>query len=101
MDLQSFSRREYAVGKMAVVFYRKHPQIDDQVQVRWISDWTEAVDRLRQNPELDAKVRALDSDTDQFLGWLARSLEDMVGFRQKSIPTFPSQRLVAVRSPNR
>ena len=79
MDLDSFSQREFVVGKMAVVFYRKHPQIDDQLQVRWVGDWIDVVDRVANSPELDAKLRALDTDTDQFLRALAHSLESLTG----------------------
>jgi hypothetical protein len=66
---------------MAVFFYRKHPQIDDQLQVRWIADWTDTVDRVANTPELDAKLRALDADTDQFLSALAHSLESLMNLQ--------------------
>jgi GT2 family glycosyltransferase/glycosyltransferase involved in cell wall biosynthesis len=79
MDVDSFSRREFSAGKMAVVAYRKHPQLDDQLQVRWIGDWVDAVERLVTNPELDARIRALDVETDAFLASLARSFEELAG----------------------
>ncbi|MEO8481497.1 MAG: glycosyltransferase [Acidobacteriota bacterium] len=75
MDLESFSRREYGAGRMAVVFYRKHPQIDDQLQVKWVADWTDAVDALLGRPDLESRLRALDSHTHAFL----RSLADTLG----------------------
>ena len=34
MDLDSFAAREFRAGEMAVVFYRKHPGQDEQLQVR-------------------------------------------------------------------
>lgn len=77
MDLDSFSRREYAVGRMAVVFYRKHPKIDDHLQVRWIGDWTDAVDELLTRPDLQARLRALEEQTDTFLRSLATTLGEL------------------------
>lgn len=79
MDLDSFSRREYAAGRMAVVFYRKHPQIDDQLQVRWIEDWTGAIDELATRPDLQSRLRALDEQTDTFLRSLVETLDDLAG----------------------
>src|SRR5262249_29015473 len=79
MDLESFSRREYNVGQMAVVFYRKHPQLDDLLAVRWIGDWVDAVDALVARPELLARVKAFDAETDRFLVALERSLEELRG----------------------
>jgi GT2 family glycosyltransferase len=77
MDLDGFARREYAAGRMAVVFYRKHPQIDSQLRVRWIGDWTRAVEELSARPELEARLRALDEQTDAFLRSLARTLDEL------------------------
>jgi GT2 family glycosyltransferase/glycosyltransferase involved in cell wall biosynthesis len=82
MDLDGFSRREFSAGRMAVVFYRKHPQIDDQLQVRWIGDWTDAVEDLLTQPELEARLRALDEQTNAFLRSLARTLEELVSLQQ-------------------
>jgi len=66
MDVAGFSRRERAVGRMAAVFYRKHPHVDDLIQLRWIDDWTRAVDLLTPDvtrramlDQLDARSRAL------------------------------------------
>jgi glycosyltransferase involved in cell wall biosynthesis len=78
MDLGSFSTREYNVGQMAVVFYRKHPKIDDMLQVRWISDWADAVDRLAAQPVLLETVRTIDAHTDTFFTAMAQSLEDLL-----------------------
>jgi GT2 family glycosyltransferase len=75
MDLDGFARREYAAGRMAVVFYRKHPQIDEHLQVRWIGDWTGAVDELLARPALVARLRTLDERTDVFLRTLARTCD--------------------------
>src|SRR5687768_11435899 len=34
MDVDNFASREVRAGQMAVVFYRKHPQMDELLQVR-------------------------------------------------------------------
>ena len=78
MDLESFARREHTVGQMAVVFYRKHPQIDDLLKVRWVGQWVDAVEKLRGQPALLDKVKTLDVQTDQFLVGLERSLEELL-----------------------
>jgi glycosyltransferase involved in cell wall biosynthesis len=78
MDVENFSRREFRAGQMAVIFYRKHPQMDELLQVRWIADWVDAVDTLTSKPELDASLQVLDADTDALLRSLARTLEDIV-----------------------
>jgi GT2 family glycosyltransferase/glycosyltransferase involved in cell wall biosynthesis len=78
MDLESFARREYNVGQMAVVFYRKHPKIDDLLKVRWVGEWLDAVEKLREQPALLDKVKALDAQTDEFLISLERSLEELL-----------------------
>jgi GT2 family glycosyltransferase/glycosyltransferase involved in cell wall biosynthesis len=75
MDLDAFSRREYAAGRMAVVCYRKHPQLDEHLQVRWIGEWTGAVDELIARPALVARLRALDERTDAFLRSLAQTCD--------------------------
>jgi GT2 family glycosyltransferase/glycosyltransferase involved in cell wall biosynthesis len=98
MDLESFSRREYAVGQMAVVFYRKHPRIDDQLQVRWIADWVDAVDRLAAQPDLLEKVRTIDAHTDSFFTAMAQSLEDLLNLERTAgsralQPALPEERL--------
>ena len=38
MDLESFAARERRAGEMAVVFYRKHPGQDEQLQVQWLAE---------------------------------------------------------------
>jgi GT2 family glycosyltransferase/glycosyltransferase involved in cell wall biosynthesis len=81
MDLDTFSRREYKVGQMAVVFYRKHPRIDELLHVRWIGDWMDAVEKLMAQPALLERVRALDAQTDQFLVALERSLEELMALQ--------------------
>jgi glycosyltransferase involved in cell wall biosynthesis len=78
MDLAGFSKREYNVGQMAVVFYRKHPKIDDMLQVRWIAEWVDAVDRLASQPALLERVKAIDRQTDSFLAAMAQSLEGVM-----------------------
>lgn len=78
MDLESFSRREYHAGQMAVVFYRKHPGLDDLLHVRWIGDSVASVAKLVAQPSLLGKVRAIDQATDRFLHGLERSLDELV-----------------------
>jgi GT2 family glycosyltransferase/glycosyltransferase involved in cell wall biosynthesis len=86
MNLESFARREYNVGRMAVVFYRKHPQMDDLMEVRWVGEWVDAVQRLRAQPELLAKVQALDAQTDRFLVSLEEALEGLLGLEAALAP---------------
>lgn len=78
MDLEGFARREERVGEMAVVFYRKHPRIDDLLQVRWVDDWVGPADRLAAEPDLLKRVRDLDRQTDEALRALAHALEGQV-----------------------
>jgi glycosyltransferase involved in cell wall biosynthesis len=81
MDLESFARREYCVGQMAVVFYRKHPGMDEMLQVRWIGDWADAVDLLAARPELASTMRAVDADTDALLRSLASALDGLIALQ--------------------
>ena len=83
MDVDGFSRREYHAGQMAVVFYRKHPVMDDMLQVRWIGDWVDAVDALVARPELMATLRTIDDDTDALLKSLASALEGLIALQQQ------------------
>jgi GT2 family glycosyltransferase/glycosyltransferase involved in cell wall biosynthesis len=80
MDLGGFLKREFNVGQMAAVFYRKHPRMDDLLQLRWIGDWVDAVERLAAQPALLQKVRTIDGHTDIFFRGLAQSLEDLLNF---------------------
>jgi GT2 family glycosyltransferase/glycosyltransferase involved in cell wall biosynthesis len=88
MDVDGFARREYLAGRMAVVFYRKHPAMDEQLQVRWIGDWADAVDALAARPELMATLRAVDDDTDALLKSLASALEGLIGLQEQG--AFPA-----------
>jgi GT2 family glycosyltransferase/glycosyltransferase involved in cell wall biosynthesis len=78
MDVEGFCRREYGAGQMAVVFYRKHPGLDPQLEVRWLADWSDVVDQTFANPRLRDHLRALDEQTDVFLKSLVKMLEEMV-----------------------
>ena len=91
MDLESFAHREYNVGQMAVVFYRKHPKMDDLLKVRWVGEWLDAVEKLREQPALLDKVKALDAQTDEFLASLERSLEELLAL-EASLSPAPSHR---------
>jgi hypothetical protein len=77
MDAESFAKREYNVGRMAVVFYRKHPQLDGELGVQWLGDCVEAVETMVNQPALVEKIRAFDTRTDSLLVELARSIEEL------------------------
>jgi GT2 family glycosyltransferase/glycosyltransferase involved in cell wall biosynthesis len=77
MDVDSFAKREYNVGRMAVVFYRKHPKLDDVLGVQWLGDCVEAVETMVNQPALVEKIRAFDTRTDSLLVELARSIEEL------------------------
>ncbi|HEV8309530.1 MAG TPA: glycosyltransferase, partial [Methylomirabilota bacterium] len=79
MDLDSFSRREYKAGQMAVVFYRKHPQLDEVLEVGWIGDWVDAVEQLLARPAELERLTALDRHTDEVFRGLVRRIEHLLG----------------------
>jgi hypothetical protein len=91
MDLESFARREYHVGQMAVVFYRKHPELDEILDVRWIADWTDAVETLRGEPAAIMRVKALDAHTDGLLRALEGTLEAMGEPASPGVPRGPAR----------
>ena len=78
MDLDGFARREFGVGEMAVVFYRKHPGRDDELQVRWIADLVEPAAALLAQPDFLRHLEAFDAQTDTLLRALAGSLDLVV-----------------------
>ncbi len=78
MDLDAFARREFGAGEMAVVFYRKHPGRDDELQVRWIADLVEPATALLAKPEFLRHLEAFDEQTDTLLRTLAGSLDLVV-----------------------
>src|SRR5207249_3266901 len=78
MDLESFGEREFKVGEMAVVFYRKHPSLDALVGVRWIGEWTDVAERLVAQPPLLEKLRRIDAETDSFFSSLARTFDGLL-----------------------
>ena len=77
MDLDGFARREFGAGEMAVIFYRKHPGQDDELQVRWIADFVEPAAALLAQPELLRHLEAFDAQTDSLLRSLAGSPEQV------------------------
>ena len=79
MDLDGFARREFGAGEMAVVFYRKHPGQDDQLQVRWIADLIEPATALLAQPDFLRHLEAFDEQTDTLLRTIAGSLEELMG----------------------
>jgi GT2 family glycosyltransferase len=78
MDLASFSEREFGVGRSAVILYRKHPNLDPLIDVRWIGSTIDGVEELMNRPALLEKVKAVDMQGDLFLTGLAHSLEDVL-----------------------
>ena len=81
MDLDSFAKREFGAGEMAVVFYRKHPGQDDQLQVRWLADLVEPASALLAQPDFLRQLEAFDRETDTLLRALAGSLEGLMRHR--------------------
>ena len=78
MDIESFASREFGAGKMAVVFYRKHPGQDEQLQVRWIADLVSPAVALLAQPERLHHLEAFDVQTDALMRALAGSLEELL-----------------------
>jgi hypothetical protein len=78
MDLAGFAERESRAGEMAVVFYRKHPGEDEQLQVRWIADLVDPAAALLANGDLLRQVDAFDRQTDALLTATAGSLETLL-----------------------
>jgi GT2 family glycosyltransferase/glycosyltransferase involved in cell wall biosynthesis len=79
MDVAGFSRRERSVGRMAAVFYRKHPHVDDLIQLRWIDDWTYAVDQLVPDAARRGMLEMLDSRSHALLLSIESQLESAAG----------------------
>ena len=86
MDLDSFARREYRAGQMAVVFYRKHPGHDSQLQVRWLADAVEPAAELQKDGDALRHVEAFDSQTDTLLRSLAESLQELQAMSRQGHP---------------
>ena len=78
MDLESFAAREFRAGEMAVVFFRKHPGQDEQLQVRWIAELNGPVAMLLTQPDFLRQLEAFDLQTNTLLGGLAGSLEALL-----------------------
>jgi GT2 family glycosyltransferase/glycosyltransferase involved in cell wall biosynthesis len=78
MDLDSFALREYCAGQMAVVFYRKHPGQDEQLQVQWLAGLNASVSSLSNQVALLQHLETFDNETDSLLRALARSLEALL-----------------------
>jgi GT2 family glycosyltransferase len=78
MDLESFALREYRAGQMAVVFYRKHPGQDEQLEVQWLGDLNASVASLSNQGALLRHLEAFDNQTDNLLRALARSFETLL-----------------------
>jgi GT2 family glycosyltransferase/glycosyltransferase involved in cell wall biosynthesis len=87
MDLDSFARREFGAGEMAVVFYRKHPGQDDQLQVRWLADLVEPASVLLAQPDFLRQLETFDRETDVLLGALAGSLEGLMAIGRHPEPS--------------
>ena len=63
----AFAGREFGAGEMAVVFYRKHPGQDEQLQVRWLAELVEPRRRCWQQPDFLRHLEAFDRQTDTLL----------------------------------
>ena len=85
MDLDSFARRQFRAGEMAVVFYRMHPGQDNQLQVRWIADLVEASAALLNEPDLFCPLEAFDRHTDDTLRSMAATAEALVAASQQRL----------------
>ena len=98
MDLDSFAKREFGAGEMAVVFYRKHPGQDEQLQVRWLADLVEPASALMAQPDFLRQLETFDRETDNLLDALAGSLEGLIALGQQpesSAPGLSGDRLRA------
>jgi hypothetical protein len=99
MDLTSFSERESGVGRSAVILYRKHPDLDPLIDVRWIGSTIDGVEELMNRPAVLEKVKAVDTQGELFLTGLARSLEDVLAVpdvvQSGLTPTTKPERLTA------
>jgi GT2 family glycosyltransferase/glycosyltransferase involved in cell wall biosynthesis len=84
MDLDGFAAREFRAGEMAVVFYRKHPGQDDQLQVRWIADLNGPVETILKQPEFLRHLQAFDGQSDTLLAALVGSLEELSAMGSQS-----------------
>jgi hypothetical protein len=78
MTLDSFADRELRAGEMAVVFYRKHPSQDNQLQVRWLSELVHPVETLMKQPDFRRHLEAFDAQTNHVFHALAVSLEALL-----------------------
>jgi len=61
-----------------VVFFRKHPGEDRQLQVRWLAQLGGPVETLMRQPDFLRHLHAFDDQTNTVLRALARSLEAML-----------------------
>jgi len=75
MDLNGFARREFGAGEMSVVFYRKHPGQDDQLQVAWLAELVEPAAALLTQPDLLRHLTEFDLESDTLLRTLTDSLK--------------------------
>jgi hypothetical protein len=90
MDLDSFAVREFHAGEMAVVFYRKHPGQDEQLQVRWLDELIRPVETLQKQPDFLLHLEAFDRQTDTLLRALAASLEELLAMDPPSGSSAPA-----------
>jgi hypothetical protein len=67
-----------------VVFYRKHPGHEEQLQVRWIADLVRPAAALQQQPDLLRHVEAFDVQTDRLLRAFAGSFEELLAIERQS-----------------
>ena len=67
MDVDSFARRQYTVGKSGAIFYRKHPELGHflgvhELETRALAD-EPALAKLRRRARLGERVRLLASNS--------------------------------------
>ena len=90
MDLDGFSAREFHAGEMAVVFYRKHPGQDEQLQVGWMAGLNGPVKALLEQPDFRHHLEAFDGQTNTLLHAFASSLEELLAMDPQLGPDAPA-----------
>jgi GT2 family glycosyltransferase len=83
-DMQSIATREYAAGCDAVILLRTHPELADRLDVQWIADAHESVNRVAERPTLRQAIVKFDVRTDLLLHDLVRTLDGLVRAERES-----------------
>jgi len=93
MDLDQFAAREFGAGEMAVVFYRKHPVNDGELQVQWMSELSGPAESLRSEPDFLKHLEAFDRQTDALLRGFVGSLEELLAMGSQAPAAVPEAEL--------